>query len=491
MERIRKILWSCLGCLLFLTSIYYPARAASGGVVIPPGFRQIDSAVGIELYEKNYPGGSPDFVQVLDLSQGASLKPLHGNITDPGAGKGSYGGNDAHLRSKSLGAYWQELRAQEPSAFCVVNGQFFYMLEYPTRLPFPLKIDGQVLTDGYGILDFPDQKLMLELWPGKADIVPLSREALYASTAPDIIAGLTEEAPKAKKRYTGRTFIGLTGANEEGTFDTLMVFNTKTARQVDAASVLKSFGAQKVMMLDGGGSTQLLCRGKSYIYSDRLIPQAIGIVAGDPGKIQPAAEAASLLAAPAAVPEPANSTADAPAGAIPASEIPAVDKTTTSPNPVVQDQPAPKGDSSNPVYAQANSPASGIGSMQDYLALIFKSPPIAQDPAARIAAVNLANQPADAPSQPAAIEQPATGNLSSVEASGPALDPASAAVTSGQSPSDQPAAKDQPAAQNQAALAAGITPLHLDDVLWVPVSMAPILMFLILAIFKMRGRRYY
>jgi hypothetical protein len=35
-----------------------------------------------------------------------------------------------------------------------------------------------------------------------------------------------------------------------------------------------------MMMLDGGGSTQLVCNGKSYISSDRLIPQAIGVVAG-------------------------------------------------------------------------------------------------------------------------------------------------------------------------------------------------------------------
>jgi hypothetical protein len=52
-----------------------------------------------------------------------------------------------------------------------------------------------------------------------------------------------------------------------------------TARQSDAADVLKSFEAAKVMMLDGGGSTQLICEGKSYISSDRLIPQAIGVLA--------------------------------------------------------------------------------------------------------------------------------------------------------------------------------------------------------------------
>jgi hypothetical protein len=474
MKPIKSIIWVGLGCLLLLASIISPVNAAAGGVVIPPGFHQIDSAVGIELFEKAYPGGSPDYVQVLDLSQGASLKPMHGSITDPGAGKGSYGGNDAHFRSKSLGAYWQELRTQEPSAFCVVNGQFFYMLEYPTRLPFPLKIDGQILTDGYGILDFPDQKLMLELWPGKADIAPLSKEALYASTAPDIIAGLTEEAPKAKKRYTGRTFIGLTGDNAQGTFDTLLVFNTQTARQVDAASVLKSFGAQKVMMLDGGRSTQLLCRGKSYIYSDRLLPQAIGIVAGDPGTIQPAVDTAHLQAAPASVAEPAASASNATAGASGSPENPAPDQKTVhqeiSPTLVEQTQAAPMGESvnQNQVASQAGNMLPAKGNVKAFLAVIFKSPPVTYDPAARMAMANLANQAAVEPSRQAAVP-PA-----------PAANPPVA--------TNQPAAQSQAVVPNQAALAAGITPVHLDDVLLVPASMTPVILFLLLAIFKLRRR---
>jgi len=47
--------------------------------------------------------------------------------------------------------------------------------------------------------------------------------------------------------------------------------------------VLREFGADQVMMLDGGGSTQLTCDGQNYIASERLVPQALGIVAG-PGK---------------------------------------------------------------------------------------------------------------------------------------------------------------------------------------------------------------
>jgi hypothetical protein len=283
MTPLRKRIWSFMALLLLLTISVQQAFAESPDPVVPPGFAMVRSDTGVALYQKNYPGGSPDFVQVIRLDQGAVLKPLITSIADLRQGKGVYGGSDARFRSQSLTAYWGQLSATYPTAFCVANGQFFYMKEYPTRLPFPLKIDGEIVTDGYGIKDFPDQKLMLELWSGRADITPLSKEALYTSTAPDIIAGLTEDAPKQKKRYTGRTFVGLDDLDGNGYYETLLVLTTKTARQIDAAKVLRSFGAAKVMMLDGGGSTQLSCQGDSYIFSERILPQVIGILAG-PGE---------------------------------------------------------------------------------------------------------------------------------------------------------------------------------------------------------------
>jgi hypothetical protein len=57
-----------------------------------------------------------------------------------------------------------------------------------------------------------------------------------------------------------------------------LIFNSKISRQIDAASVLQAFGADQVMMLDGGGSTQLICQNEALIKSDRPIPQAIGVV---------------------------------------------------------------------------------------------------------------------------------------------------------------------------------------------------------------------
>jgi hypothetical protein len=104
---------------------------------------------------------------------------------------------------------------------------------------------------------------------------------LHTSTAPNIIAGLSEDANKKKKNFTGRTFIGIDDSDLDGDYETILVYNTLTARQIDAAEVLRNFGADKLMMLDGGGSTQLTCKGEPIVESERLIPQALGIVRGE------------------------------------------------------------------------------------------------------------------------------------------------------------------------------------------------------------------
>jgi hypothetical protein len=212
-----------------------------------------------------------------------------GEITDPGTGKGVYGGNNPKVERLLSKDFWQAFSASNDQAFCITNGQFFLLKDSPTTLPFPIKKDGKVLSDGYAIKEFPEQKLMLEIWPDRVDINNLTKEALYSSSAPDIIGGLTEDANKSAKKSVGRTFVGIIDQNQDQQYETVLIFSTKTAKQEDAGMVLKSFGADKVMMLDGGDSTQLICQDNAYISSERLIPQAIGVAAGTKLKPTPTA----------------------------------------------------------------------------------------------------------------------------------------------------------------------------------------------------------
>jgi hypothetical protein len=271
-------------CLCMLASFRPSPARAQTPTPLPPfeppfGFYLIDAANGVQLYKKDYPNGNPDYVQLVNLRQGAQIRLMHGQITEPRPAKGAYGGADPRLTSLPLQTYWSEASGLDPHAFCVTNGLFFYMPEYPTRLAFPLKVDGRLVSDGWGDQTYPGQKMLLELWDDRAAITELSSQQLHGSSAPDIIGGLTEDANKRIKASVGRTFVGIADLDGDSLDETVLLFNSFSSLQSGAAEVLRSFGANQVMMLDGGGSTQLLCQGGWYIRSERPIPQALAVIA--------------------------------------------------------------------------------------------------------------------------------------------------------------------------------------------------------------------
>jgi hypothetical protein len=273
----KKLSWGLVTALCLLGMIFTAATAGVNEEEIPVGFYPVSSAPGIELYRKDYPGGNPDYVQVVDLSMGGSVSLRHAGIVDPGVGGGAYGGANPTFNRELVVDAWDIFRIQDANAFCISNGAFFSTDANPTPLAFPLKVDGVILSDGYAGSEFPDQKLMLELWDDHADIRPLTLESLYTSKAAQILGGLSEEADKSPEEYIGRTFAGVLDSDRNGEYEIVLIFNSQTTRQADAARVLRNFGADKVIMLDGGGSTQLVCQGSSYIASLRPVPQFLAV----------------------------------------------------------------------------------------------------------------------------------------------------------------------------------------------------------------------
>jgi hypothetical protein len=197
--------------------------------------------------------------------------------------QGMFGGPNPSFRQKAIRSYWDEYSSSQAGAFCVTNGQFFYMPESPTPLALPLLVDHQLLAEGFGFPQYPEKQLMLALWPNYADILPLTAENLAGTTAESVIGGLTEEANKKPKNAVGRTFMGIWDKDGDLLNETIAIYTTRTATQAEAAATVRSFGASKVMMLDGGGSTQIICQGQTYIDTTRAIPQAIGVSAGSVG----------------------------------------------------------------------------------------------------------------------------------------------------------------------------------------------------------------
>ncbi len=288
MHTLKNTVFAIVSISIVMVASHTNALINATATSVPPDFHLVISSTGVALYRKDYPGGNPDFVQIINLKNGASVKLLHGKIVNSGAGQGVFGGNDPTISRQSLGQAWNDFSSSNSNAFCITNGQFFSTNEDPTKLAFSLKKDGSIISDGYGshgnIEEYknPNQKLILQIWGDRADITSLTKDALYSSSAPNIIAGLTEDADKGPKNSTGRTFVGVDDGNSDGQYEMILIFNSKTATQPDAASILKSFGADKIVMLDGGSSTQLICQGTSYIQSSRTIPQTLAVVSGVP-----------------------------------------------------------------------------------------------------------------------------------------------------------------------------------------------------------------
>lgn len=252
---------------------------------IPAEFSLIQTVTGIKLYRN--PKG--DFIQVIDLSQGASIELLLGEPVGEGEAA-AYGGENPLFQRQTLQQFWLEFsQTFGEKAFSVYNGQFFN-LKNPSALAFPVQVKGKLITTGYaGNTEFPGEKVVLGLVENWADILPFSEDSNFQKDSfsfDHAIVGIREDGgtktvewySKEPLKERPRTFMGV--AN----FSHIFILTSPGKTQGDAAKILKAFGAEKVMMLDGGGSTQLIIKGIDFVSSSdptpRTIPQAIGVFEG-------------------------------------------------------------------------------------------------------------------------------------------------------------------------------------------------------------------
>ncbi|MDY7022102.1 MAG: phosphodiester glycosidase family protein, partial [Cyanobacteriota bacterium] len=147
-----------------------------------------------------------------------------------------------------------------------------------------------LMTTGYaGKSEFPGEKVVLGVSENKADILPFSEERNFQRDIfpfDHAIVGIRADGgTKTQEWYSKdpfnprpRTFIGVAD------FDRILILTSQRQTQGNAAKILQAFGSQKVMMLDGGGSTQLIVEGAVVVPSSdktpRPLPQAIGVFRG-------------------------------------------------------------------------------------------------------------------------------------------------------------------------------------------------------------------
>lgn len=228
--------------------------------------------------KKTYTGGQPDYVTVVDLRYG-SVENLQGTVT--GAPNGS-------ISRKSFSAFWTDATGKNnlyKMARVVVNGTLFSSEPNPTPIAFGLKSHGSVLNYGYGLNEYPNlvKTIAFDSSGAKAATIQLWNAATFNGSTPDVVGILDVTANKNKTSYIGRTFIGVSDQNKDGTPETILIYSCLKATQASAASVLASFGASAQGMLDGGSSTGLIISGANpptINPSRTTIPHAIAFYSG-------------------------------------------------------------------------------------------------------------------------------------------------------------------------------------------------------------------
>lgn len=245
-------------------------------VPIPSGFQLISSDTGVRVYQKNYSGGQPDYVIIVDLRY-ATLRNFTGRVSGPSG--------NALITRRLLSSYWNDAVAQNTSTRKIkvgINGTFFDPNNDPTGISFGLKADRWLMSYGYGINE-PGTKYTLAYDSDyKSSSIQTYSRSIFDGSIPNVIGGYDPNYDKDGKKNSNiqRTFVGVRDDNNDGHSETVIFYASKYATQPWAINILNSFGAGSKMMLDGGGSTCLTVDGTPKISTTRPIPQAFMIYSG-------------------------------------------------------------------------------------------------------------------------------------------------------------------------------------------------------------------
>lgn len=251
------------------------AKYVKKGWIVPVGFTMINDGGSAVLFRKEYPApGQPDFVVVADIRQ-TKITSILGAITDPRLNQGPLGGSDALVTRASLANLWTKGVSEQGPLFSLANGQFFDPSLLNTILAFTVK-QARLVIDGHQLLvEYPGLIRLLRInnVTHQADIIPFNKQTFKTDIASfdTVIAGLDRTANKGIRSAVGRTFVGV---SNQGFF---FLYSTAAATQAEAAKAVSAFGADNQLMLDGGGSQQLMVQNKMYVQGQRTIPHAVAI----------------------------------------------------------------------------------------------------------------------------------------------------------------------------------------------------------------------
>ncbi len=224
---------------------------------------------GLKLYKHKYYN---DYVQVVNLKDGGKIKFL---LEDSGEFWKEEKKIKLFNREKYIDGIWSNLKDDlQNQAFCISNGQFFDSTQEknPVTISFDIKIDG-VFYKGSVYEEIKNTykgEKILKIYDKFADIQNYDYQfGIYEDKIDSYNAIVGVDIKKYK--YHSLNIVGLSDKDSDGKYEEVINYYTITYRKSDIAienakKVLKKFGVaveqNKIMALDGGGSTTLYCKKK-------------------------------------------------------------------------------------------------------------------------------------------------------------------------------------------------------------------------------------
>lgn len=261
--------------IIFINLITFSPINGVKATPIFPGFRPIYQASGVKVYEKSYTSEKLEFITIVNTKV-ARLENFIGELTAR---------DNSQIKKNFLTQLWQnavEKNTPSNQVKVIINGAFFSTKNDPTGIAFGLKVNGKLITYGYGVGNEYFGQIRTFSWNNQSNIAKIQTYMVQTfKTVENVLGGLDITANKSANKYLPRTFVGVGDRDGDGVTETVIFYSSNYARQIDASATLRGFGAKAGMMLDGGGSTGIIVDGKPLIPTNRPIPHALAVYAGE------------------------------------------------------------------------------------------------------------------------------------------------------------------------------------------------------------------
>lgn len=248
---------------------------------LPANWTTVQSGNGVVLGRRTYSrsgANSTDYALLVDLAVGATVKLRQGSnaIASTAVPSPSY---PRKILASTSAPSWYWPTYVGPKSFAMVNLQFF---NFSTgALSFPIKGDGTIISCGSSNQE-ANAKRKIGINGSTMVVADYTNTSnAYSNVAanlvsPTVIVGLHPNVSKSPSSLIGRVYVGYKNS-------TLVIYATRRATQAQVRSIMTSEFAlndASLVMMDGSGSAQLVCKGISYINStdNRPIPSVIEVL---------------------------------------------------------------------------------------------------------------------------------------------------------------------------------------------------------------------